>query len=189
MGHSLQGLKEGRCWGRGMLLLFLVSSPTSCSSLGRWQWGVGAGGHISPPQGPATRHGVQGSAQPHGSLCHPLLPWTLLAIPSLDPQCWFSPTAPCLSCAPVLPALHLSQGLLPSLLPIRNKSPSKASLVSQRKQPPTLSPLSHGSWLPPGCCEAFPRAQEVCSGKLLGLSGLTETDVLSSSLCHSKLPP
>lgn len=109
--------------------------------------------------------------EPLASLCHPLLPGTLLTFPSLDPRCRFSPTTPCPLHAPPLPALSLSQGLLPSLLPTMNKSLSKSSLSSQRKQLPTLSPPSHGTWLPPGCCEAFPRAQEVCLGKQSGTSG------------------
>lgn len=172
MGHSLQRLQRGKELGQGDVAAISGVTPPSCSSLGRWQWAVRAGVHISHPQGPASRHGVQGSAtaprESLASLCPPCYLGPSLPFLSLNPQCWLSPTAPCPSCAPVLPALCLSQGLLPSLLPRRNKSPSQASLGSQWKQLPTLSPLSHGTWLLPGCCEAFPRAQEVHSGKAVG---------------------
>lgn len=167
MGHSLQGLQREEAGTGGCCCCFWCR-PWSCSGLRRWQGGVRAGGHISPPQGPTTSRGVQD--QPHESLWHPsATPHSLgpsSPFPSLGPQCWFPPAAPCPSCAPVLPALHLSQGLLPSLLPMRNKSPSKSSLGSRRKQLPTLSPLSHGICLSPGSREAFPRAQEVSSGDL-----------------------
>lgn len=172
---ACRGCKEGRSWGRGMVLLFLVSPPkllepgevaVRCHS---WR------AHQPSPRTCYQTWGAGVSTRPHGSLWHPsATPCShgpSSPFPSLEPQCQFSPTTPCPLHAPPLPALSLSQGLLPSLLPTRNKSLSKSSLSSQRKQLPTLSPPSHGTWLPPGCCEAFPRAQEVCSGKQSGTSG------------------
>lgn len=93
--------------GAGGCCCYFWCHPPSCSSPGRWQWGVRAGGHISPPQGPATRHGVQGSAQsPTGVSGIPLPPPA-----PLDPPCHsfhLTPSAGSLPPPLALPVPHFS---------------------------------------------------------------------------------
>lgn len=141
-------------------------------------------GHISPPQGPVIGDmgcGGQHAApwEPLASLCCPLLPWAPQAFP------WCSPITPRPPRALALPAPRLSQGLLPSLLPTRNKSPSGSSLSEE----------THCHLLPTGpVCHweagnLFPDQRGFIWKISQGPSDLLGTNVTPSTLHLSMFPP
>lgn len=81
---ACRSCEEGRSWGRGMVLLFLVSPPKLLEP--------GGGSEVSQLEGTSALPkdllpdmGCRGQhtapREPLASRCHPLLPWTLLTIP------------------------------------------------------------------------------------------------------------
>lgn len=165
---GLLGLQRGK--ERGQALGAVIST---CSILGGGNGVSQLQGNIGSPQGPVE--GDAGCTDQHTAPQEPLLPpGTPIPMgpppfPSPGSQRWCSPTTPRPACAPALHALSLSQGLLPLLLPARNKSPSSTNLGSQRSC--LRCHLLPMDWAASGMLGIFSQARGVCLGKLAGTGG------------------